>query len=267
MVARLLTTALLILLAGATASAALSRQLCLSCHPVHYAGQGSCTACHRGNPASERKNIAHQQLIAGRYARFTLANDPLTRVGVRLLEQYACRRCHVIGGKGNRLSVSLDQATVRRSPGELAASILRPVQNMPDFHMKETQVTAVVNALLSDAALQPPAPAARPQVVHFDQAGSAGRDLFSIKCGPCHQMLTERLGALGRGDAGPNLSGVLSPFYPKSFKDDEEWNAGRLRRWLDNPRAIRAAARMRPVKLSEAEFRDLLGILGVGNVK
>ena len=74
----------------------------------------------------------------------------------------------------------------------------------------------------------------RPQVVHFDQNGETGRDVFSIKCGPCHRVLTERWGGLGRGDAGPNLSGLLTSFYPKSFKTDGEWNAERLRRWLEN---------------------------------
>jgi cytochrome c2 len=265
LVARFLIIALFVFLAIAPVSAAPARQLCLSCHPAHHAGRGSCTACHRGNPASGRKNIAHQRLIAGRYARFTLGDDPLLREGNRLLEQYACRRCHVIEGKGNRLSVNLDQASVRRSPEELVVSIRQPVQNMPDFRMKDVQATAVVNALLSAASRQPDTVAARPQVVHFEQANSAGRDVFSLKCGSCHRMLSERLGGLGRGDAGPNLSGLLTPFYPKSFKAVEEWNVERLRRWLENPRAIRAGALMQPVKLSEAEFRELLGILRVGD--
>lgn len=222
-------------------------------------------ACHRGNPASERKNIAHQRLIAGRYARFTLADDQLFREGNRLLEQYACRRCHVIGGKGNRLSVNLDHSAGRKSPEEMAASIRRPVQNMPDFRMGEAQETALVNALLSAASHQSVTSAKRPQVVHFDQASEAGQDVFSIKCGPCHRMLTVRLGGLGRGDAGPNLSGLLSPFYPKSFRNAEVWSAERLRRWLENPRAIRAGSRMQPVKLSETEIRDLLDVLKMGS--
>lgn len=246
-------------------SAAPLRQLCLSCHPVHYVGLGSCTSCHRGNPASGRKNIAHQRLICGRYDRFTLPGDPVLQEGNRLLERYACRRCHLIGGKGNRLSANLDQATVRRSPEELAVSILKPVQSMPDFRLAEQQALALVNALLSAARHQTDAPVLRPQVVHFDQTSTAGKDVFSIKCGPCHRVLTERLGGLGLGDAGPNLSGLLSSFYPKSFKAVEDWNAKRLRRWLENPRAIKVVARMQPVRLSEVEFRDLLEILRVDN--
>ena len=262
MVAWLLTSALL-LLAVVPVSAAPGKQLCLNCHAVHYARLGSCTACHRGNPSSERTNIAHQRLIAARYASFTLAGDPLLRQGTGLIEQYACRRCHVIDGRGNRLSVNLDQVAMRRSPEELEASIRRPVQNMPDFRMDETQATAVVTALLSAGGHQPAAGGVRPQVVHFDQGARVDKDLFSIKCGPCHRLLTKNRGGLGRGDAGPNLSGLLSPFYPKGYRDGESWNEEGLRRWLDNPRAVRSGARMRPVKLSGTEFRELLEILGV----
>ena len=254
------------LLAGAPASATPVRQLCLACHPAHYAGRGTCIACHRGNPASERKNIAHQRLIAGRYARFTLADDPVLREGPRLLEQYACRRCHVIGGRGNRLSANLDHVAARRLPEELAASIRRPVQNMPDFRMEETRATVVVNGLLLAARHQPVTAVSRQQVVHFDRSTEAGKDVFSIKCGPCHRALTAGLGGLGRGDAGPNLSGLLSSFYPKSFRDTEPWNPENLRRWLENPRVIRVGARMQPVKLSDAEFRELLDIFKVLSV-
>jgi cytochrome c2 len=260
LVAWFLTSGLFILLSVATVPSAPVRQLCLSCHPQHYSERGICTECHRGNPASERRNIAHQRLIAGRYARFTLAADPVLQRGTRLLEQYACRRCHVIGGKGNRLSANLDHATVRRSPEELAASIRHPVQNMPDFRVAEDQVMAVVNALLSEAGQRLDMPVKRPQVVHFDQPTDVGKDVFSIKCGPCHRMLSEFSGALGRSDAGPNLSGLLTEFYPKSFRNTEVWNNTGLRRWLDNPRAIKTGARMQPVKLTEEEYRDLLVI-------
>lgn len=262
MVAWILTAAVT-LLAVASVSAAPGRQLCLTCHPVHHARLGSCTACHRGNPDSGRRNIAHQRLIAGRYARFTLADDQQLRKGARLLEQYACRRCHVIGGRGNHLAADLGLAAIRRSPEEMEASIRRPVLNMPDFRMEEEQAESAVNALLSAAARLPAPSAARPQVVHFDQPGAAGKDVFSVKCGPCHRMLTAGLGGLGRGDAGPNLSGLLTAFYPATFRDRQAWNPERLRRWLENPRVIRAGARMLPVKLSETEFRDLLEILRV----
>jgi cytochrome c2 len=61
----------------------------------------------------------------------------------------------------------------------------------------------------------------------------------------------------------PNLSELLSVFYPKTFNKIESWDEKRLRRWLENPRAIKPGERMQPVKLSETEFRDILGNLRV----
>jgi cytochrome c2 len=263
LVAALLTCICAALLLTVPAGAAQSRQLCLACHPVHYVERGVCTACHRGNPASDRKNIAHRQLIAGRFAVFTLGDSPSLRAGERLIDQYACRRCHVIGGRGNRLSANLDQSAARKSPEALTASILQPVQNMPDFHLETPRAVLLVNALLSASGRKPAGSADQRQVVHFDLAGTAGKDVFSIKCGPCHRALTSRLGGLGQGDAGPNLSGLLSPHYPETFRDKGRWTARDLATWLKNPRKVRPWARMQPVSLTEAEFRELVDILKV----
>ncbi|HEX7553713.1 MAG TPA: selenite/tellurite reduction operon c-type cytochrome lipoprotein ExtS [Geothrix sp.] len=263
MVAGFLISILAVLLQTVSAVAAQTRQLCLACHPVHYVDRGVCTACHRGNPASDRKNIAHQQLIAGRYAAFTLGDGPLLREGERLLDQYACRRCHVIGGRGNRLSANLDQSVARKTPEALTVSILQPVQNMPDFHTEESRAVLLVNALLALSGRQAATPGAQRQVVHFDRTATAGKDLFSRKCGPCHRALTVRLGGVGQGDAGPNLSGLLSPHYPETFRDKGRWTVRDLGTWLKNPRKVRPGARMQPVVLTELEFRELVDILKV----
>jgi cytochrome c2 len=243
------------------ASALASRQLCQSCHPDHYVERGVCTSCHRGNPASGRKNIAHQLLIAGRYAAFTLGDTQKLLAGERLIDRYACRRCHVIGGRGNRLSANLDQSSARRAPGEMTESILNPVKNMPDFRMEKQQAVLLVNALLAASSRQKAASGGQRQVVHFDRTGTAGEDVFSKKCGSCHRALTSRLGGLGLGDAGPNLSGLLSPYYPETFKDRYRWTERDLETWLKNPRRARPGARMQPIQLTEAESSDLAEIL------
>jgi len=263
LVAWFLTAAALVLLAVIPSTAGPLRQSCLSCHQAHFAGRGTCTACHRGNPSSERKNIAHQMLIAGRFAAFTLTSSPQLRQGERLVGQYACRRCHVIGGRGNRLSTDLDQSAARKTPEALTGSIQRPAQNMPDFHLEETQAVTVVNALLSESARRGAVPGGQPRIVHFDRAGAAGKDVFSSKCGSCHRALTVRLGGLGQGDAGPNLSGLLSPHYPKTFRDKGRWSERGLEQWLKNPRKVRPLAGMQPVLLSGKEFRELVDILKV----
>jgi cytochrome c2 len=77
-----------------------------------------------------------------------------------------------------------------------------------------------------------------PSKDHFNNSGKNNEDIFSKKCGSCHHALTERLGALGTGNSGPNLSGLFSPYYPKSFKNGEDWTARNLEEWLKNPRKI-----------------------------
>lgn len=258
MVFRLLTIALF--LAVAPAWGGQPRQLCLSCHPGHYAERGGCTLCHRGNPASERKNIAHAGLRAGKYARFTLGDGAQIREGERLMDRLACRRCHVSGGRGNRLAASLDSAAVRKTAGELVLSIRHPVANMPDFGLDEEQITILVNVIFAGSQGRQTDEAA-PVRVHFNTSGKKSADIFSTKCGSCHRILSERLGAVGTGETAPNLSGLFSDFYPKTFRNGEVWSARNLKDWLKNPREIRPLARMLPVMLTGAETKELESII------
>ena len=59
------------------------------------------------------------------------------REGQRLVEALACRRCHTIGGKGNRLATSLDAVVWKREQAQLVSSIREPVENMPQFGLDE----------------------------------------------------------------------------------------------------------------------------------
>lgn len=172
------------------------------------------------------------------------------------MEQLACRRCHVSGGRGNRLAANLDAAAAQKAGGELALSIRRPVANMPAFALDEERITLLVNALFAGSQGQKTDDAA-PVRVHFSTAGKKGADIFSVKCGSCHRLLSGRLGAVGAGDVGPNLSGLFSPFYPKTFRNGEAWSVENLRSWLKNPRVVRPGARMLPVPLTETEAKEL----------
>lgn len=253
-----------LLLAAAPAWGGQARQLCLSCHPAHYAERGGCSFCHRGNPASERKNIAHAGLRPGKYARFTLGGRAETREGERLMERLACRRCHVSGGRGNPLAVSLDVAANRKTGGGLALSIRNPVANMPDFRLDEEQITTLVNAVFAGSQGRR-ADESAPVRVHFSASGKKSPDIFSTKCGGCHRLLSQRLGAVGTGEVGPNLSGLLTEYYPKSFRKDEAWTVKNLSLWLKNPRGIRPWARMLPVTLTGAETNELMSIINLLN--
>lgn len=253
---------LTILLAAICAEAGQSHNQCLDCHTVHYRQQGACTACHRGNPASGRKNIAHAGLIAGKFARFTLPGSPELQKGDRLLEQFACRRCHVSNRRGNRLAASLDSVTQSRSSEEIVTAITSPAMGMPLFRIGDKQMVALVNALYGGGR-NAKSGAKRPQVVFFQDKEKKAPDLFTKKCGVCHRILSERLGLLGSSDSGPNLSGLFTPFYPKTFRNREVWNAGGLKQWLDNPRSIRTWTTMQPVRLDSAELREVISILKV----
>lgn len=205
--------------------------------------------------------MAHHLLIPGRYARFTLGDTPEVQLGNRLLEQLACRRCHVSGGKGNRLATSLDTLPPVRPPGEITAAIISPALGMPDFKLDEAQAAAIVNALFVGARKAEKREREQPLVVHFAKNAPPAADVFSRKCGSCHRMLTMGHGLLGSGTIGPNLSGLLSPYYPPTFTGEKPWTFERLVQRLRNPRQISPVALMPPVPLDATELRDLKALL------
>ena len=241
-------------------------QQCLTCHQVHFAERGSCAFCHAGNPESERENIAHYRLIKGKFASYKFFDDAALRNGQLVLEQFACRRCHVSAGKGNNLAANLDSLLKTRSPEEIVDAILKPVLGMPDFKVSKQQVVMLVNAIL-DGAKEKRGNQDSRYIVHFKESKGVRDDIFSKKCGACHQALTAHHGVLGVGKTGPNLSGLLSPWYPKTFKNSVEWNRERLQYWLKNPRNVRSNAGMQPVTLSEAEFKQLVDILAISHLQ
>ncbi len=182
------------------------------------------------------------------------------REGERLLDQLACRRCHISAGRGNRLSVSLDVSASRKTAKELALSIRRPVTNMPNFGLEEGQITTLVNVIYAGSQGRQSADSA-PVRVHFTANGTKSGDIFTAKCGSCHRILSERLGAVGNGDVGPNLSGLFSKYYPQTFRNGARWTDSNLRIWLKNSRDIRPQARMLPVILTKSETKELESVI------
>jgi cytochrome c2 len=244
--------------------------LCLDCHPVHYAERASCVGCHRGEAGTRRIEIAHSGLIAARFAAFTIEGSPVTRRGEQLLKDYACRRCHVSAGKGNSLAASLDPVPKFSTPEELAAAIKSPVLFMPEFHFSETQRIALVNAIFAGARRVEAPSGEVPTVIHFEGNDDADELRFEKHCGACHRVLTARFGGLGNGLIGPNLSGLFTEFYFRNFGVEEQaWSVERLEKWLKNPRKIRPLTQMPPVRLENDEFdrlsRELQPLVGQGD--
>ena len=233
---------------------------CLACHPPHYAERGKCIVCHRGDDRTSRKRVAHDGLIPGRFAWFTIGGSRRTARGEKLLETFACRRCHTAGGKGNRLATNLDGVLQTRQTREIERAIASPVPSMPDFRLADADMTDLVNALLAESARSTANKRERPLVVHF-QDSNVNENVFEKICGACHQALTARHGGLGRGEIGPNLSGLFSPFYPPTFRGRERWSEAHLKTWLANPRRIKKTALMQPGLLGNDDFARLLDML------
>ncbi len=248
----LIVLAALLLLPGSALPA--QRNACLICHRPHHAEQGNCVGCHRGNDRTNRREIAHHDLIVGRFAHFTLKGSPIVVRGKELLEVLACRRCHVYEKKGNRLATDLAMLARSVGPQAIFDSIRSPVLLMPNFHLDDGQLAALVNAILGETESAGAGAPETARVVHFEAGKRAEENVFVKQCGPCHKLLSERFGGLGNGDIGPNLSGLLSEYYPNTYRDTEPWTTGKLMKWLENPRNMRANARMKPVRLAIGDF-------------
>jgi mono/diheme cytochrome c family protein len=231
---------------------------CVSCHRVHNVEQGSCVSCHRGAPGAQRKELGHAGLLHGRVAEHRLPGSAVVREGDELVQRAACRRCHTIGGRGNRFATDLDRVVWTRGQAELLASIRAPVENMPAFGFDAAQAEAIVAFLLSQRARGVEPEAYR---VLFRASGTAAPSVFEERCGGCHRRLGSG-GPQGVGLAGPNLSGLFTAFYPATASGDAPWTAAALEEWLRNPRALRPHAIMPPVPLTADERKSLLAELG-----
>lgn len=210
---------------------------------------------------AKRVNVAHQGLVVGRHARFSLKGDRTSAQGEILVQRLGCRRCHVIAGTGNRLAASLDRVAASRGSAELVAALKTPATAMPDFRLDGERIDLVITTLYATAGKGAPA-GDPPLAVHFRRGEDPGTDTFSLKCGPCHRALSSRFGAVGGGATGPDLSGLFSPFYPLRATE-EPWTGRRLAVWLKNPRSLRPWSVMRPVAVTSAELSALEGTLAV----
>ena len=248
-----------LLLAGSALAA--PKLYCLKCHPGHHQERGSCVRCHGGDPRSERLRIAHHDLVAARFSWHGIPGSAPVQRGNKLLDTFACRRCHTTAGKGNRLASNLDRLPAGTTPEELFQSIESPALMMPQFRLEERAITDLVNAILAGAKQSGKKGKEAPQVVHFENARGRSENILEKKCGACHKVLTATLGALGKGDIGPNLSGLLTEFYPPTAAEKKRWSAGSLEKWLNNPRKSRPMTQMRPVPLQKEELERLLALL------
>jgi cytochrome c2 len=159
------------------------------------------------------------------------------------------------------LASNLDTSFDKKMPEVLADAIKKPAAFMPDFYFQETDVTRLVNAILDASAVYASTSGELSQVIHFEADKEDSDNIFGRSCGACHRILTQRIGGIGTGDIGPNLSGLFSDFYFQNFKGRKSWDSNGLEKWLKNPRDIRPNAQMPPVHLKKKELRHLITIM------
>jgi cytochrome c2 len=138
------------------------------------------------------------------------------------------------------------------------SSICEPVENMPRFGLDSAEAEAIVAFLLRSGSPDPPRDTYR---VRFTRGASARSTVFEKECGGCHRFLGST-GPVGGGSAGPNLSGLFTPFYPKTAPGDRAWTGKALADWLRNPRAARPQTTMPPVALGADDLRKVTAELG-----
>lgn len=254
---------LLLLIAPSSATAAVKQPKCLACHAVHYKDKGSCTSCHRGNPETSRKALAHSNMISSSHAAFAMPLAESVQRGKKLADRFACRRCHILDNKGTRLAANLDYLLQNSTTAKISTAIKVPALYMPDFALSQSDHDAIVTFILSAGLKAKPPQSEPPQVVYFTDWQADKQNVFVKKCGDCHKLLSAESGGLGTGTNGPALSALLTVFYPASYKDEQSWNLERLKKWLENPRKIRPVTTMRPVQLTAEEWNQLGRVLEV----
>ncbi|PLX93674.1 MAG: hypothetical protein C0620_07295 [Desulfuromonas sp.] len=259
---------LILLFAGLTGTAVGGElNSCLGCHGravlTHTFVDDSsialtdCVACHRGNAATRRKDLAHFRLIEGRYCWYRFADSAVVKQATMKVNLFACRRCHRQAKQGNALAVDLDHLYGRRSISELDDALTQPAYYMPDFQFSREDRDLVILALLAGGVDQDVAEQQDVSIVHFEEADAEPRP-FEKHCGSCHRVLTAHAGGLGQATVAPNLSGLLTPFYPQNFKEQQAWDADGLSRWIKNPRQIRPLSPMPPLNLDDQQIRELI---------
>jgi len=133
----------------------------------------------------------------------------------------------------------------------------QPAFYMPDFVLAPHQMISLITQILSGGVGYSYDAQIAPRVVHFEDGEKLG-NLFEKYCGSCHRVLTDKYGGLGSGVQAPNLSGLLSEFYPANYKNNQRWNADGVRIWVKNPRKIRPLTMMPPQIVNEQELVKLV---------
>lgn len=89
--------------------------------------------------------------------------DPSPETGALLVERYGCRRCHRIGERGGILAPDLNGITRRvDDPAHVVLRLwlrnpraIKPGTAMPDFHLSDSEIEAILAYLKAVDAQRP----------------------------------------------------------------------------------------------------------------
>ncbi len=230
---------------------------CLSCHREHYKEKGSCYFCHQGVSLSKDKELAHYTLIPKSFSFFRLPHHPKIKEGRKYIYMLGCRRCHKIEGQGNNLATDIDHLHSPFYVKELVKAIEHPAYYMPFFSFARKNLESVVNYILYASSTYNTEHGNDSYRVHFL---NKNYNTFEQKCGECHKILTRNYGGLGKGNVGPNLSGILTKFYPRNSLV-YPCSTKKLIKWISNPRSIAFNTTMPPILMKKKELNQILSIL------
>ena len=87
-----------------------------------------------------------------RAQRAACAGVPSELSGTKIIDQYGCRGCHVIGGTGGTIGPNLDTVFERREEAWLRVQIANPRRHkpdsvMPDLGLTEEEIDAIIEVL------------------------------------------------------------------------------------------------------------------------
>lgn len=174
-----------------------------------------------------------------------------------LIEKTGCRRCHIINNKGNTLASNLDLSLKNENLSYIKAVLKSPSAYMPQFYFSEKDIMELSNTLISIAKKTPKTKNETPKIVYFSQTSSQIHP-FEKHCGSCHRALFQKSGPVGQLSYGPNLSGLLTEFYPRKFINKEPWTLQNISKWVKNPRAFSAQTQMPPLEsLSNEDIKNI----------
>lgn len=183
------------------------------------------------------------------------AITPEVARGKQLWDENNCMGCHTLFGEGAYYAPELTRVYERRGEFFIRAMLVDPAAMYPgerkmqryDFTIEDQDALIAFFRWAGTVDLNgfPATPNLMPIAVGDGVAATGGRpQLFNTLCIACHAMDGQG------GRVGPALDGVGGRL-----------DAAYLRRWLENPTAVKADSRMPVLPLTDAQIDELVAFL------